>query len=154
MFRLIKPKRDQTMNKVLILTIFCFISVSVYGGSFKSSYDSRSSVVATVEIENEGVYNLIASVQFLRIPYDTKIYKDDGYEDLINRLSVEWRGVALNVILQSNKYKISDLSALQENIDAALLELINSTRSKYKISNKAEVVYSITSMYIVKPSND
>ena len=142
------------MYRVLLLAIFYLLSTSAYGGSFKTSYASRTSVVATVEIENEGVYNLIASIQFLRKPYDSKIYKSDEYDDLIDRLSVEWRGVALNIILQSNKYKVSDLSALEENIDAALKELINSTKSKYNISNDIEVVYSISNMYVVKPSNN
>ena len=133
----------------LLLLILLFASANANAGFSYSSYDSRGSVVAAVEIEGQGVYNLVMSVQFLNEPYDKKQYTSDEYEGLINRLSTEWHGVALKVILANNKYKISDLQGLELKVNKAIKDLINNTRNKYGINNNAEVVYSITSFYLV-----
>ncbi|MEW8073590.1 MAG: hypothetical protein AB2792_09520 [Candidatus Thiodiazotropha sp.] len=139
------------MHRPLFLTLFLLLfTANAYAGLSYSSYDSRGSVVAAVEIEGKGIYNLVLSVQFLNEPYDKKPYTTDQYEELINRVSVEWRGVALKTILKNNKYKITDLPALELRVNKAIQELIKSSKSKYGIKNDAEVIFSTTSIYLVE----
>jgi hypothetical protein len=133
---------------LLALLIVSFTTDS-YAGFKYSSYDSGGSVVAAIEIEGKGIYNLVLSAQFLNEPYDKKPYTTDQYEELINRVSVEWRGVALRAVLENNKYKMSDLPALELKANNAIKELIKTLKGKYGIKDSTEVVYSITSIYLV-----
>ena len=139
------------MFKKLILSfaLSFFTIATANAGLSYSSYDSRGSIIAAVEIEGQGIYNLVLSVQFLNEPYDKKQYTSDSYEELINRLSVEWRGVALKAVLENNKYKLADIPGLELKVNKAIQGLINSSKSKYSINNGTEVVFSITSIYLV-----
>ena len=139
------------MFKKLIFSLallFFTISNANAGLSYSSS-DSRGSIIAAVEIEGQGIYNLVLSVQFLNEPYDKKQYTSDSYEELINRLSVEWRGIALKAVLENNKYKLSDIPGIELKVNKAIQGLVNSSKSKYGIKNDTEVIYSITSIYLV-----
>ena len=133
---------------VLISTIL-FTTIA-HSGSFKSSYgyNSRSHVIASVEIIDKGIYNLVVSVNFSNRPRTTKAYKKDIYEPLIERLQVEWPGIAMKIILKSNSYKVSDFSALENEISLAIDDLIKSTKAIYDVSEDTEVIYSISSFYL------
>jgi len=143
------------MYKYVALSIFLLVFgvSSASAGYFKSSIDSRGAASAAVEIEGNGIYNLIVSVQFLKQPYDKKEYDNDNYEELINRLTVEWRGLALNKVLESNNYKISDLAALKKQVESEIQSLINSSKSKHGVNQKTEVIYSITSFVLVSTTD-
>ena len=73
----------------------------------------------------------------------------DSYKELIRRLSTEWRGMALKSILKNNKYKMSELTQIESNIDAALQNLIIKSKNKHGIRSETEIVYSISSLYLV-----
>ncbi|NNJ94355.1 MAG: hypothetical protein HKP57_06390 [Halobacteria archaeon] len=134
--------------------VFTFLALllaatSAHAGFSYKSYDSGSSIIAAVEIEDKGIYNLVISVKFSNEPYDRKPYTGDPYEALIRRLSTEWRGVALKEVLKKNKYKLSDLSRIESTVNTAIQELIKRSKNKHGINAKTEVVYSISSIYLV-----
>ena len=97
--------------KIAIILIILFSS-NADAGLGSSLYSSRygretGTVVAAVQIKDKGLYNLVISAQFLRRPQDTKVFKSDEYNQLIDRLMVEWHGVALQKVLKSNELTIS-----------------------------------------------
>ena len=139
----------------LIATIIMLVaSTNAFGGFYSSSYDSSGTVVASVEIEDKGIYNLVVSIQFLNKPYDKREYESDSYEELINRLSIEWRGVALKKILESNKYKVSDLKTLEASVESEVHKLIKLSKQKHGLSQGIEVIFSISSFYLIEPSDN
>jgi bifunctional pyridoxal-dependent enzyme with beta-cystathionase and maltose regulon repressor activities len=139
----------------LIATILMLVaSTNAFGGFYSSSYDSRGTVVASVEIEDKGIYNLVVSIQFLNKPYDKREYESDSYEELINRLSIEWRGVALKKILESNTYKVSDLKTLEASVESEVHKLIKLSKKKHGLSQGIEVIFSISSFYLIEPSDN
>jgi hypothetical protein len=142
------------VKSAIFTALILLLTTNAFGGLSYSSYDSRGSVIATVEIEGKGIYNLVLSIQFLNEPYDKREYTSDAYEELINSLSVEWRGVALKAVLEDNKYNVADLSALEVKVNAAVQDLIKTSKKKHGINNNIEVVYSITSLYIVDTSDN
>ena len=77
----------------------------------------RGSFSTSVECGSHVIYNLVVSIQFLNKPYDKWEYSFDIYEALINRISVEWHGVALTKILESHIDIITDLSEHEANLD-------------------------------------
>ena len=134
--------------------ILLLLSVSsAHAGFSYKSYDSGSSIVAAVDITGKGIYNLVVSVKFSREPFDKNPYTSDSYEALINRLSIEWRGVALKTILENNTYKLSDLTAIESRVNTAIQALVKSSKNKHGINGNAEVLYSISSIYLVDTSD-
>ena len=133
---------------VLVITVS-----SAHAGFSYKSYDSSSSIIAAVEIEGKGVYNLVISVKFSNQPYDKKPYTTDSYEALIRRLYIEWRGVALSEVLKNNKYNLSDLSQIELAVNSAIQKLIVASKTKYGINADTEVIYSISSIYLVDTSD-
>ena len=138
---------------VLIALIMLLLSSSVSAGFYSKNYDRSSSVVATVEIEGKGIYNLVVSIQFMGKPKDKKIFKTDEYAELVNRLNVEARSVALRRILASNSLKISELVTLKNSIEKEIESIIPTLKKKYNVNESVEVVYSISSFYLLEPSN-
>lgn len=142
-------KRNSLITAILLL----IFSTSTFASIYSSSYGTRGNVVASVEIEGKGIYNLIVSIQFLNQPYDKRNYTSDEYEELIKRLSVEWRGVALKTILETNTYKITDLPKLKATVETELQHLIKSSKKKHGVKQNTEVVYSISSFYLMEPNS-
>ncbi len=137
-------------SNLLLACILLLLSTTTYGGfSSYSGYNNQGSVMAAVEIEGKGIYNLVISVQFLSQPFDKKPYSSDAYEELLKRLSVEWKGVVLKEVLINNLYKVTDLGALKEKVKSAIQKQINSAKNKYGIDKDAEVVFSVGSFYLV-----
>jgi hypothetical protein len=143
------------MKHLFIAAILLLLISSTAQASFYSStYNSANTAIAAVEIEGKGLYNLVVSVQFLRKPYDKGEYTSDEYEELINRLSVEWRGVALKRVLSANRYKITDLSALRASLESAMESLISEAKKKHGVKQGMDVVYSIVDIYLIDPRNE
>lgn len=140
-------------HHIFALSVLLLSVTSAHAGFSYKSYDSGSSIIAAVEIEDKGIYNLVISVKFSNEPYDKKPYTTDSYQELIRRLSTEWRGVALKTVLKNNKYKLSDLSQIEGEVNTAIKELIKGARSKHSINQKTEVLYSISSIYLVDTSD-
>lgn len=139
--------------RLFALLILVLVATSTHAGLSYKSYDSGSSIIVAVEIDSKGVYNLVVSVKFSNEPYDKKPYTSDAYDELINRLSVEWRGVALKEILKNNTYKLSGLSEIESKVDSVIQELIINSKNKHGIKANTEVVYSISSIYLVDTSD-
>ena len=107
------------MNRTLCYALIAFLLLtsSSFAGFYKSNYSSNySRVVASVQIKEKGIYNLIVTVNFLRKAQDKKIYKSDGYGHLIDRLQIEWRDIAINKILESKEIEITELINLKNSI--------------------------------------
>jgi len=138
------------MNKFRLLSIFLLmVSSQIFAGSFYSSPSIGGSLATSVTIENKGIYNLVISVQFLTEPFDKTPFTSNKYEEMIQRLNVEWRGEVLKTVLESSEYKVSDLSALKNKIDGNIAKLIAGAKKKHGVKSDVEVVYSIGSFYLV-----
>lgn len=143
------------MKHSFIPAVLLFILSATAQAEFYSlSYNSSNTAIAAVEIEGKGLYNLVVSAQFLHKPYDKEEYTSDEYEELINRLSIEWRGVVLKRVLNSNRLKITDLSSLRANLESAIESLISEAKKKHGIKKGMDVVYSIVDIYLIDPNDD
>lgn len=141
-------------NSLITAILFLIFSTSSFAGFYKSSYDTRGNVVAAVEIEGKGIYNLIVSIQFLNQPYDKRDYTSDDYQELLKRLAVEWREVALKTILETNKLKMADLPELKVSVENEIEHLIRTSKKKHSVREDVEVVYAISSFYLLEPNNN
>ncbi|KPJ95216.1 MAG: hypothetical protein AMJ53_03270 [Gammaproteobacteria bacterium SG8_11] len=140
-----------------ILVIFLLlVSHSALAGISSGFYSSHyaageGSVIAAVEIKDRGIYNLIVSIQFLRKPKDSKIYKSDEYEQLIDRLVVESRGIALQKILESKELSLTDFAGLKNNIETDIKKLVAEMKDKYLPGGEVEVVFSVSNFFLLEP---
>ena len=141
-------------KSLVVIILYLSVSISAYGSFYSPSYDTAGSIAATIEIEGKGVFNLVVSVQFLRNPYDRGESDSDEYEELINRLSVEWKSAALRRILESNTYRLGELSALKAGIEEEIQTLIKQSKPKHRVREGAEVIFTIGNFYILEPRVD
>jgi hypothetical protein len=139
---------------LVIFFLVLFSASNSIAGFYSSSYDPASSIVAAVKVENEGIYNLVTSIQFLRKPQDSKIFGTDEYEYLIKQVSVEAPGVILQKILEAKSTKMTDLAPLKMSIENAVQDLVEKTKKKHGVSPNTEVVFSIGNFYLLEPKND
>ena len=136
---------------VTILTVLLMTSNAFAGFSSYESFYRSDSIVAPIQVKDNGIYNLVISIQILAEPYDQKIYKSDAYKDFIRRFHVEWSGVALQQILKTKEPAISDLVTLKSNIESELTKLSDALKSKYSLEKNIEVVFSLSNFYILEP---
>jgi hypothetical protein len=142
-------------RNLFFLAIFLLIfSTSAFAGFYKSGFGTNGNVVAAVEIDGKGIYNLIVSIQFLQQPYDKRDYTSDDYLELLKRLSVAWRGVALKTILEKNGYSMSELAELKISIENEIDHLIRNAKKKHSVREDVEVVYAISSYYLLEPRDN
>jgi len=137
----------------ILLTFIIMTSNALAGfGSYDSPY-MKDSVVAPIQIKDNGIYNLVISIQILNEPYDQKNYKSDAYGDLIKRLHVEWSGVVLQQVLKSKEQSINDLVTLKSNIESELTKLADELKNKYSLEKNIEVVFSLSNFYLLEPKS-
>ncbi len=135
-----------------ILLILC--SSSAAAGFYSSGYSREAgTVVAAVQIKEKGIYNLVVTIQFLRKPQDSKIYKSDEYEKLVDRLLVESRGIALQRILEQTELALSDFSELKKNIETDIGNLAAHLKKKFLPDQNSEVVFSISDFFLLEPTD-
>ncbi len=138
---------------IAILAVLLFTSNAFAEfGSYKEPY-TNGSVIAPIQIKNQGVYNLVVSIQFLNSPNDDKVYKSEAYEKFIRRLRVEWSGVAILQILKEKEQSINDLANLKNEIEAEITKLANQLKTKYSIDKNAEVVFSLSNFFLLEPKD-
>jgi len=125
--------------------------LNLYIFSCRVNSRDQGTIIGAVEIEGKGIYNLVISANFLRRPQDKKIFKSDEYERLIDRLSVEWRGVALQRILETKALKITDLASLKKAIESDIEKLKSDLKNKLLPDQNAEVVCSISNFFLLEP---
>jgi hypothetical protein len=145
MFRLL----GITLSIVILFTSNAFAGF----GSYDRVYDSDS-IVAPIQIKEKGIYNLVVSIQFLNEPYEQKVYESDEYENLLKRLKVEWSGVAIQRILKAKEQSINDLAVLKSNIEAEIRKLADQLKTKYSVKEDVEIVFSISSFFILEPKKN
>jgi hypothetical protein len=134
-----------------LLIILIFSSMLYAGfGSYDNPYSSDS-VVAPIQIKDKGIYNLVVSVQFMNKPYDKKIYESDEYEKYLQRLKVEWSGVALAEMLNAKEQGINDLVTLKVSIENVITNLAEKLKSRYSMPKDVEVVFALANFYIIEP---
>jgi hypothetical protein len=140
-------------NLCVALTVILLITSNSYAG-FYSSYSRESgSIVAAVEIKDHGIYNLIISANPLSKPQDKKIYKSDAYEELMDRLRAEWRGIALQKVLESKELRIADHVHLKNSIQTEITALAERLKKKLLPEPNVEVVFSISNFYLLEPKD-
>lgn len=136
---------------LVIATLFLLTTSNSFAGfSSYNSYDTSGSIVASVEIENKGIYNLVTSIQFLRKPQDSKMFGTDEYGYMINQLSVEARGVILQKMLDPKTLKVTDFAALKNSIEKEVRNLIENTKKKHGVAAGTEVVFSLGNFYLLE----
>ena len=123
------------------------------GSSYDNPY-SYDSVITPIHIENEGIYNLVVSVQFMNEPYEKKIYESDEYRNYIRRLSVEWSGVAVDQVLNNKIQTLEGLAKLKASVENGVRKLAESLKSKYSLDQNVEVVFSISNFYLLDPKKN
>jgi hypothetical protein len=89
----------------------------------------------------------------LRKPHDKKIYKSDGYEDLMDRLLVEWRGIALQKILESKEIEVTDLKNLKTDIETEVKKLADRLKNKLLPRQEVEIVFSVSDFFLLEPKD-
>lgn len=141
----------------IVLIVIFLLSSNVFAGlgSFYSYQYSRETgtVVAAITIKEKGIYNLVISVQFLKKPYDKKIYKSDAYEHLIDMLLVKWRGLAIQKILEAKEVDVADLAELKKSVEKEIEKLINQMKKKFFPEHKLEVVFSLSNFFLLEPED-
>jgi hypothetical protein len=136
----------------IALILLLFLTSNSLAGFYSSSYSRESgSIVAAVQIKDEGIFNMIISANFLRMPQDKKIYKSDEYEQLMDRLQVEWRGIALQKVLESKELKIEDLIHLKNSIHTEIVSLTKQLKKKLVPGQNVEVVFSLSDFFLLEP---
>ena len=104
-------------------------------------------------IKDKGLYNLVVTIQFLRKPQDSKIYKSDEYEKLVDRLLVESRGITLQRILEQKNMALSDFAVLKKGIETDIESLANRLKKKLVPDQDIEVVFSISDFFLLEPTD-
>lgn len=138
------------LRAILLATVFLASTPSLAGFSSYESFSSNGGVVAPIVINEQGLFNLVVSVQFVREPYEKGSYESDEYHAFISRLSVEWQGLAIQKILDTPSIDPAGLSKLKESIESVINKLIEDTKSKYGIKDSTEVVYSVDKFYLIE----
>ena len=100
------------------------------------------------------MYNLAISVEFMREPFDRGQYDSDEYRSLISRLSTQWKGIAVQKVLDSPSIPLSSLTQLKRSVETAIDELIKSSKAKYGIKKSIEVVYAVNGFYLLAIEKD
>jgi len=138
----------------LVLLIMSSSALAGFGSG--SDYYPRSgsnSVVASVWVEGEGIFNLVVSLDFLGRPADSKVYGSDSYRQLIGHLSVKWRSIALDKILAVSAIEMGGLADLKKEIESAVDILVKDEVAKLMGDQKVEVIYSLTQIMLLEPRN-
>lgn len=139
---------------ILIITSTSNAFADLTSGFYTARYSGgEGSVIAAVEIKDKGMFNLIVSIQFLRKPKESKIYKSDEYEQLIDRLLIESRGIALQKILEAKELKLSDFAELKNNIETEIQKRVMDLKNRYLPDKDVEVVFSISNFFLLEPNN-
>jgi hypothetical protein len=137
----------------LLLITFLFASNALAGFSSYSNPCSGDSIIAPIQIKDKGLYNLVIEIQFLNEPYEKKIYESDEYKKFIERLKVEWSGIALLEVLKSKEQNINGLVDLKEKIEMEIKKLAEQLKTKYSLDEKVEVVFSLSNFFLLEPKN-
>jgi hypothetical protein len=121
-------------------------------------YASRPSgesgtVVAAIQIKDKGIYNLVISLRVVRKPEDRGVYKSDGYRNLMDRLLVEWRGIAIQKVLECNEMALTDLKTLKTDIETEIGKLVDQLKNKLLPRKKVEVVFSVSDFFLLEPKD-
>jgi len=142
------------MKFLTLFTLFFLMmtSQSMAGlGSYGYSSPYSSDVVtAPIRIKSKGMFNLVVSIQFQRVPFEKKDYESDEYKNFIERLKVEWGGVALQQILSEKEIAMSELVKLKNKIEAGVQKHADGLKAKYSLKSKTEVVFSLSNFFFVK----
>ncbi|WP_028578721.1 hypothetical protein [Desulfogranum japonicum] len=138
---------------LLVLTVVCLITAEQGWASVRSPI-SRDSVTAPVVIQNQGLYNLVIGIQFLDAPSGAMVYHSEEYEDLMQRLKVEWAGLASGMVLQSKEHSISDLAALKNKMEKAIQALAENLKPQYGLDANVDVVFSLTDFFLLDPHEE
>ena len=143
------------VGKLIIVSILLALCSSNAAASFYSSGYSREAgtVIAAVQLKEKGIYNLVVTVQFLRKPQNSKIYKSDEYEKLVDRLLVESRGIALQRILERKELSLSDFSELKKSQETDIGNLATKLKKKFLPEKDIEVVFSILDFFLLEPTD-
>lgn len=144
------------VNRIFPIVIIVLLMASnSFAGLYSSQYDTQSSsVISAVQIKDKGIFNLVVSLNLLRKPQDKKIYTSDEYEELINRLSVEWRGIATQKILEKKELSVGDLIELQKSIHSEVTALVNKLKKQYLPEQNTEVIFSISNFFLLEPKDE
>ena len=146
------------MVKKLSVALFALVlfSSNALAGFYSSSSGygrEAGTVVAAVEIKDKGIYNLVVTIQFLRKPRDTKVYKSDEYEKLVDRLLVASRGITLQRILEQKDLSVSDFATLKKSIESDIENLSTQLKKKIIPEQEIEVVFSISDFFLLQPAD-
>ena len=135
-----------------VLLILC--SSTAVAGFYSSGYSREAgTVIAAVQIKDKGIYNLVVTLQFLRKPQKSKIYKSDAYEKLIDNLLIRSRGIALQKILDRKELVLNDFAGLKKGIETDIGKLATELKTKILPDQDIEVVFSVSDFFLLEPTD-
>jgi hypothetical protein len=140
---------------IVLVAILFLHAPYAFAGLYSSGYSrDEGTVVAAVEIKEKGLYNLVATVEFLHRPQNSKIYNSNAYEKLIDRLLVESRGITLQILLDNNELSLSDFSGLKETIETDIENISNKLKKEFLPEQDVDVVFSVSDMFLLEPCDN
>jgi len=143
------------MKYLFLPLLALLLSCGTVFASFSASYyDSSNSIVAAVQIEKGGIYNLVTAVQFMGKPQDKKIFSEDNYQEMLNELRFVASGVILQKMLEAKLKSVADLAPLKLAIEAEIRTLIDKTKRKHGVKPEAEVIFALDSLYLMVPGSN
>lgn len=72
---------------------------------------------------------------------------------MLDRLQVEWRGLALQKVLESKELSITDFVDLKNSIQTEIVKLIEQLKKKLVPEQDIEVVFSFSDFFLLEPKD-
>ncbi len=138
------------VSSILLVLLIISSNALASFSSYDNPYNSDS-VVAPIQIKNNGIYNIVISIKFLKEPFDQKTYKSEAYKDLLKRLQIEWSGVTLSQVLKTKEIGVNELVVLKNDIESEITKLADELKNKYSLEKNVEIVFSLSNFYLLEP---
>ena len=146
------------MNKIIVPAFLAMLLTTPASAEFFSKYgtggSSQAVAVGSVEVKGRGVVNLVAVLEFVRTPKDSKIYKSDAYEEFLDRVIVGAKSIVLKLLLEKSAIDPSELKTIRETIEKTVSHYFEVEAQKTFPSEKVFVNYGLTMLYISDPFED
>lgn len=136
-----------TIKVAVLLSLVNLFSVNAGMLLYKQPYEINV-VSAPVQIKDKGMYNLIIGMKFLNKPTDDKKYKEKGYENLMERLSIEWSSIAISRILTAGEVTVPQLDELKKSIEEDISKYVEGLKEKFMPGVELEIVYAIQTYFL------
>ncbi|MBK8871975.1 MAG: hypothetical protein IPN19_13315 [Elusimicrobia bacterium] len=118
---------------------------------YRRDGSTQEAAIGAVEMKGTGIVNLVAVLEYKRVPEDTKVFKSDKYTDFFDRVKIGAKTIALKLLLEKPTIEISELKPLRERIDKSVSSYFESeTKSEFP-NESIQIVYGLSMLYVSDP---